>query len=152
MSVFSSSDVPLGCDSNIPLLAQELMKKMIHQFAMEYASKCLLHTNTNGVTTTTSSPLSETSDAPLDLTVSRTQEEKQREPEPGRQRGNLWKSHNFIIIFCVIIWFRVYSLFKTNWFNTVQIGLQFQYEISWVCVMVNNVLAIFFTVVYLSGH
>uniref|UniRef100_A0A3P8TTN1 Ligand dependent nuclear receptor corepressor-like n=1 Tax=Amphiprion percula TaxID=161767 RepID=A0A3P8TTN1_AMPPE len=69
-------DVPSGCDSNIPLIAQELMKKMIHQFAMEYASKCLLPTNTNGVTRT-SSPLSETSDAPLDLTVSRTQEQKE---------------------------------------------------------------------------
>ncbi|XP_067440739.1 serine/arginine repetitive matrix protein 2 isoform X1 [Thunnus thynnus] len=79
-AVFHKKDVPLGCDSNIPLIAQELMKKMIHQFAMEYASKCLLHTSTNGVTTRTSSPLS--SDAPLDLTVSRTQEEKEREPEP----------------------------------------------------------------------
>uniref|UniRef100_A0A3Q1ETB3 Ligand dependent nuclear receptor corepressor-like n=1 Tax=Acanthochromis polyacanthus TaxID=80966 RepID=A0A3Q1ETB3_9TELE len=74
-------DVPPGCDSNIPLIAQELMKKMIHQFAMEYASKCLLPTNTNGVTRT-SSPLSETSDAPLDLTVSRTQEQKESQPEP----------------------------------------------------------------------
>lgn len=82
--------MPLGCDSNIPLIAQELMKKMIHQFAMEYASKCLLHTSTNGVTTRTSSPLLETSDAPLDLTVSRTQEEKEREPEPGRENG--WES------------------------------------------------------------
>ncbi|KAM7419227.1 hypothetical protein PAMA_016374 [Pampus argenteus] len=81
-AVFHKKDVSLGCDSNIPLIAQELMKKMIHQFAMEYASKCLLHTSTNGVTTRTSSPLSETSDAPLDLTVSRTQEEKEREPEP----------------------------------------------------------------------
>ncbi|CAK6972202.1 uncharacterized protein LOC128370268 [Scomber scombrus] len=80
-AVFHKKDVPLGCDSNIPLIAQELMKKMIHQFAMEYASKCLLHTSTNGVTTRTSSPLSETSDAPLDLTVSRTQEEKEKEPE-----------------------------------------------------------------------
>uniref|UniRef100_A0A7N6FH50 HTH psq-type domain-containing protein n=1 Tax=Anabas testudineus TaxID=64144 RepID=A0A7N6FH50_ANATE len=75
-------DVSLGCDSNIPMVAQELMKKMIHQFAMEYASKCLLHTSINGVTTRTSSPLSETSDAPLDLTVSRTQEEKESLPEP----------------------------------------------------------------------
>ncbi|XP_040002810.1 uncharacterized protein lcorl isoform X2 [Xiphias gladius] len=74
-------DVPLGCDANIPLVAQELMKKMIHQFAMDYASKCLLHTSTNGVTTRTSSPSLETSDAPLDLTVSRTQEEKESEPE-----------------------------------------------------------------------
>ncbi len=78
-------DVPLGYDSNIPLVAQELMKKMIHQFALEYASKCLLHTSTIGVTTRTSSTLSETSDAPLDLTVSRTQEEKKSEIEAGRE-------------------------------------------------------------------
>ncbi|XP_071359363.1 ligand-dependent nuclear receptor corepressor-like protein isoform X4 [Trachinotus anak] len=75
-AVFHKKDVPLGCDSNIPLIAQELMKKMIHQFAMDYASKCQLHTSTHGVTTRTSSPLSETTDTPLDLTVSRTQEEK----------------------------------------------------------------------------
>ncbi|KAM9363710.1 ligand-dependent nuclear receptor corepressor-like protein [Symphorus nematophorus] len=81
-AVFHKKDVPIGCDSNIPLVAQELMKKMIHQFALEYASKCLLHTSTNGVTTRTSSPLSDTSDAPLDLTVSRTQEGKESEREP----------------------------------------------------------------------
>uniref|UniRef100_A0A3P8TKG0 Ligand dependent nuclear receptor corepressor-like n=1 Tax=Amphiprion percula TaxID=161767 RepID=A0A3P8TKG0_AMPPE len=81
-AVFHKKDVPSGCDSNIPLIAQELMKKMIHQFAMEYASKCLLPTNTNGVTRT-SSPLSETSDAPLDLTVSRTQEQKESQPDPA---------------------------------------------------------------------
>lgn len=75
----------VGCDSNIPLVAQELMKKMIHQFALEYASKCLHHTSTNGVTTRTSSPVSEPSDAPLDLTLSRTQEEKESESEPGRK-------------------------------------------------------------------
>uniref|UniRef100_UPI0037E81F77 ligand-dependent nuclear receptor corepressor-like protein n=1 Tax=Semicossyphus pulcher TaxID=241346 RepID=UPI0037E81F77 len=81
-AVFHKKDVSLGCESNIPLVAQELLKKMMHQFAKEYTSKCLLHTNTNGVTTRTSSPLSETSDAPLDLTVSRTQEEKDSECEP----------------------------------------------------------------------
>ncbi|XP_069553652.1 ligand-dependent nuclear receptor corepressor-like protein [Brachyistius frenatus] len=80
-AVFHKKDVSLGCNTNIPSVAQELMKKMIHQFALEYASKCLLHANTNGVTRT-SSPSSETSDAPLDLTVSRTQEEKESEPEP----------------------------------------------------------------------
>uniref|UniRef100_A0A3Q3ED37 Ligand dependent nuclear receptor corepressor like n=1 Tax=Kryptolebias marmoratus TaxID=37003 RepID=A0A3Q3ED37_KRYMA len=74
-------DVTLDCDSNIPLVAQELMKKMIRQFAVEYASKCLLHTSTNGVTSP-SSPLSETSDGPLDLTVSRTLETKESEAEP----------------------------------------------------------------------
>ncbi|XP_028256019.1 uncharacterized protein lcorl isoform X1 [Parambassis ranga] len=75
------SDVSRSCDSNIPLIAQELMKKMIRQFAMEYASKCLLHTNTNGVTRT-SSPLSGSLDVPLDLTVSRAQEEKEFKPDP----------------------------------------------------------------------
>lgn len=78
-------DVHLSSDSNIPQIAQELMKKMITTFAKEYASKCLLHTNTNGVTRT-SSPLSdasEASDAPLDLTVNRTQEENTIE---GRER------------------------------------------------------------------
>ncbi|XP_041789005.1 ligand-dependent nuclear receptor corepressor-like protein isoform X2 [Chelmon rostratus] len=81
-AVFHRKDVSVGCDSNIPLVAQELMKKMIHQFALEYASKCLHHTSTNGVTTRTSSPVSEPSDAPLDLTLSRTQEEKESESEP----------------------------------------------------------------------
>lgn len=84
-AVFLLSDVSIGCDSNIPLVAQELMKKMIHQFAFEYASKCL--PNTNGVTTRTSSPLSETSDAPLDLTVSRPQEEKEEKEETDRESG-----------------------------------------------------------------
>ncbi|XP_028256034.1 ligand-dependent nuclear receptor corepressor-like protein isoform X3 [Parambassis ranga] len=80
-AVFHKKDVSRSCDSNIPLIAQELMKKMIRQFAMEYASKCLLHTNTNGVTRT-SSPLSGSLDVPLDLTVSRAQEEKEFKPDP----------------------------------------------------------------------
>ncbi|KAJ0050933.1 hypothetical protein NL108_009930 [Boleophthalmus pectinirostris] len=80
-AVFNKKDVPLDCDPNIPLIAQELMKKMIRQFAMEYASKCLLHTTTNGVQTKTTSPQSETADAPLDLTVSRAQEEKELQPD-----------------------------------------------------------------------
>lgn len=58
---------------------------MIRQFALEYASKCLLHTSTNGVTTRTSTPPSDTPDAPLDLTVSRTIEQKQCVKEPGRK-------------------------------------------------------------------
>lgn len=62
------------------------MKKMIHQFALEYASKCLLHPSTNGVMRTPSPLLeTETSDAPLDLTVSRAQEEKDSHPELGRK-------------------------------------------------------------------
>ncbi|KAI9519091.1 hypothetical protein NQZ68_031362 [Dissostichus eleginoides] len=80
-AVFYKKDVALGCDFKIPLVAQELMKKMIHQFALEYASKCLQDTSTNGATTRTSSPLSQTSDAPLDLTVSRTGNEKESDPD-----------------------------------------------------------------------
>ncbi|RVE76256.1 hypothetical protein OJAV_G00006630 [Oryzias javanicus] len=76
-AVFHTKDVTQDYDSNIPLVAQELMKKMIHQFAVEYASKC---TNVNYISRT-SSPSSEASDAPLDLTVSRTQEEKEDQPE-----------------------------------------------------------------------
>ncbi|XP_054635754.1 uncharacterized protein lcorl isoform X2 [Dunckerocampus dactyliophorus] len=78
-AVFHKKDVSLGCDSNIPQIAEELMKKMIHQFAMEYASKCLLHTTPMDVATRTSSPFFETPDAPLDLTVSRPLGEKERE-------------------------------------------------------------------------
>ncbi|XP_033976248.1 ligand-dependent nuclear receptor corepressor-like protein isoform X2 [Trematomus bernacchii] len=81
-AVFYKKDVALGCDFKIPLVAQELMKKMIHQFALEYASKCLQHTSTDGATTRISSPLSQTSDAPLDLTVSRTGNEKESESDP----------------------------------------------------------------------
>lgn len=84
----------LGCDSNIPLVAQELMKKMIHQFALEYASKCLLHTSTNGVTTRTSSPPPDASDAPLDLTVSRTQGEKGSNADPGRKIKEFKRSNS----------------------------------------------------------
>ncbi|XP_010775153.1 ligand-dependent nuclear receptor corepressor-like protein isoform X2 [Notothenia coriiceps] len=80
-AVFYKKDVALGCDFKIPLVAQELMKKMIHQFALEYASKCLQHTSTNGATTRTSSSLPQTSDAPLDLTVSRTGNEKESDPD-----------------------------------------------------------------------
>ncbi|KAL6110026.1 lcorl [Pungitius sinensis] len=81
-ALFHKKDVSLGCDTTIPPVAQELMKKMIHQFALEYASKCLLHTSTNGFTTKTSSLLSQAPDAPLDLTVSRSGEEKESESDP----------------------------------------------------------------------
>lgn len=80
-AVFHKRDVPQDCDPNIPLIAQELMKKMIRQFAMEYASKCLLHTTSKDVPRKTTSPASETADAPLDLTMSRPQEEKEPQPD-----------------------------------------------------------------------
>ncbi|XP_028300357.1 uncharacterized protein lcorl isoform X1 [Gouania willdenowi] len=80
-AVFHKKDMPPSCNSNIPLIAQELMRKMIHQFALEYASECLLHPDPNGATCTPS-PQSEASDVPLDLTVTRTQEEKEITPAP----------------------------------------------------------------------
>nr|XP_061791983.1 ligand-dependent nuclear receptor corepressor-like protein [Nerophis lumbriciformis] len=80
-AVFHKKDVSQCCDANIPRIAQELMKKMIHQFAMEYASKCLLHTTSTEITRT-STPFSEAADAPLDLTVSQTLGETERVSEP----------------------------------------------------------------------
>ncbi|KAM8842489.1 uncharacterized protein lcorl isoform 1-T1 [Synchiropus picturatus] len=82
-SVFHKKDVNIGGDSSIPLIAQELMKKMIHKFALEYASKCLLDTSASVVTAGESLPSPETIDGPLDLTVSRVQVVKEKEPEPG---------------------------------------------------------------------
>ncbi|KAG7261581.1 hypothetical protein CRUP_019227 [Coryphaenoides rupestris] len=80
-AVFHTKDVAHSYDSNIPLVAQELMKKMIHKFAIEYASKSHVHMTMNGVTTDNFSPQPTTADldAPLDLTVSREKEED-REP------------------------------------------------------------------------
>lgn len=78
------------CDPKIPRVAQELMKKMIRQFAKEYASKCQPPTSTNGVARP-SSPLSETSDAPLDLRVKGTSEEREGAPEPETGVKSSWK-------------------------------------------------------------
>ncbi|XP_030207058.1 ligand-dependent nuclear receptor corepressor-like protein isoform X3 [Gadus morhua] len=81
-AVFHKKDVPHGYDSNVPLAAQELMKKMIHKFAIEYASKSHVHMTMNGLTTDNLSPQPTPCDldAPLDLTVPR---EKEEDGEPG---------------------------------------------------------------------
>ena len=83
---FCSPDVPHGYDSNVPLAAQELMKKMIHKFAIEYASKSHVHMTMNGLTTDNLSPQPTPCDldAPLDLTVPREKEED-GEPRPGTE-------------------------------------------------------------------
>ncbi|XP_046901825.1 uncharacterized protein lcorl isoform X2 [Hypomesus transpacificus] len=82
-TVFHKKDVPLSsCDPNVPLVAQELMKKMIHQFALEYASKSPLYTTKNGYTTALLRPGPSDPDAPLDLTVSKYQENHGKEPQP----------------------------------------------------------------------
>ncbi|XP_030421260.1 ligand-dependent nuclear receptor corepressor-like protein isoform X7 [Gopherus evgoodei] len=82
-------DLPQNCDPNIPLVAQELMKKMIRQFAIEYISKSSkIQENRNGSSfepslickniqmNQTENSLQEEQDSPLDLTVNRTQEQK----------------------------------------------------------------------------
>ncbi|KAJ8339796.1 hypothetical protein SKAU_G00344290 [Synaphobranchus kaupii] len=74
-AIFRKKDLPQSCDPNIPLVAQELMKKMIHQFAIEYASKSQIegaknHTSLDG---DSSLPSPADQDGPLDLTVNRNQ-------------------------------------------------------------------------------
>lgn len=59
-----SVEFPESCDPIIPLAAQELMRKMIRQFAVEYAHKIQTAENQNAVTQTEP-------DGPLDLTLSR---------------------------------------------------------------------------------
>ncbi|XP_068799391.1 ligand-dependent nuclear receptor corepressor-like protein isoform X2 [Struthio camelus] len=87
-ALFRKKDLPQNCDPNIPLVAQELMKKMIRQFAIEYISKSSkIQENRNGSSfepslicksiqmNQTESSLQEEQDSPLDLTVNRTQEQ-----------------------------------------------------------------------------
>ncbi|MBN3276774.1 LCORL protein, partial [Polyodon spathula] len=78
-AIFQKKDLPQNCDLNIPLVAQELMKKMIHQFAVEYASKSYQIQETNvscvdldSVCSSLQQPQDQ--DGPLDLTVNRNQQ------------------------------------------------------------------------------
>uniref|UniRef100_A0A673T772 Ligand dependent nuclear receptor corepressor like n=1 Tax=Suricata suricatta TaxID=37032 RepID=A0A673T772_SURSU len=80
-------DLPQNCDPNIPLVAQELMKKMIRQFAIEYISKSgKIQENRNGSIgpslicksiqmNQAENSLQEEQEGPLDLTVNRMQEQ-----------------------------------------------------------------------------
>ncbi|XP_061440125.1 ligand-dependent nuclear receptor corepressor-like protein isoform X3 [Rhineura floridana] len=93
-ALFRKKDLPQNCDPNIPLVAQELMKKMIRQFAIEYISKSSkMQENRNGSSyetnmihkgiqmNQTENSLQEEQDSPLDLTVNRT-------PEQDTQQGD----------------------------------------------------------------
>ncbi|XP_053314298.1 ligand-dependent nuclear receptor corepressor-like protein isoform X2 [Spea bombifrons] len=84
-ALFQKKDLPQNCDPNIPLVAQELMKKMIRQFAIEYVSKSRkLHQENNGTlldpavarnsVQLNQDLLQEEQDGPLDLTVTRIEE------------------------------------------------------------------------------
>ncbi|XP_021115892.1 ligand-dependent nuclear receptor corepressor-like protein isoform X2 [Heterocephalus glaber] len=86
-ALFRKKDLPQNCDPNIPLVAQELMKKMIRQFAIEYISKSgKIQDNRNGSIgpslicksiqmNQAESSLQEEQEGPLDLTVNRMQEQ-----------------------------------------------------------------------------
>uniref|UniRef100_A0A6I8PK55 Ligand dependent nuclear receptor corepressor like n=1 Tax=Ornithorhynchus anatinus TaxID=9258 RepID=A0A6I8PK55_ORNAN len=86
-ALFRKKDLPQNCDPNIPLVAQELMKKMIRQFAIEYISKSgKIQENRNGSLEPSlickgiqmnppENSLQEEQDGPLDLTVNRMQEQ-----------------------------------------------------------------------------
>ncbi|CAH2299888.1 Hypothetical predicted protein [Pelobates cultripes] len=86
-ALFQKKDLPQNCDPNIPLVAQELLKKMIRQFAVEYVSKSrkILQVNHeplsdtpiayNGIQVNQTEDLFlEEQDGPLDLTVTRIEE------------------------------------------------------------------------------
>ncbi|XP_045140338.1 ligand-dependent nuclear receptor corepressor-like protein isoform X1 [Echinops telfairi] len=86
-ALFRKKDLPQNCDPNIPLVAQELMRKMIRQFAIEYISKSgKIQENRNGSIgpslicksiqmSQAESSLPEEQEGPLDLTVNRMQEQ-----------------------------------------------------------------------------
>lgn len=70
--LFNFLEFPQSCDSSIPLVAQELMRKMIQRFALEYACKSQAHEGLNGLSDTSELlPHQPDPDGPLDLTISR---------------------------------------------------------------------------------
>ncbi|XP_078071470.1 uncharacterized protein lcorl isoform X3 [Mustelus asterias] len=84
-AIFHKKDLPQNCDRNIPLVAQEIMKRMIRQFAIEYISRSNhVHESQTGSTDESVSvpndpPAKQTQnfhqeqEGPLDLTVNKNQ-------------------------------------------------------------------------------
>ncbi|XP_073699327.1 uncharacterized protein lcorl isoform X2 [Garra rufa] len=71
-AIFRKKEFPQSCDSSIPLVAQELMRKMIRRFALEYACKSQAHEGLNGLSDNSELlPHQPDLDGPLDLTISR---------------------------------------------------------------------------------
>ncbi|XP_052409415.1 uncharacterized protein LOC127955258 isoform X2 [Carassius gibelio] len=71
-ALFRKKEFPQSCDSSIPLVAQELMRKMIRRFAFEYACKSQAHEGLNGLSDSSELlPHQPDPDGPLDLTISR---------------------------------------------------------------------------------
>ncbi|XP_056620918.1 ligand-dependent nuclear receptor corepressor-like protein isoform X3 [Triplophysa dalaica] len=78
-AIFRKKEFPQSCDSSIPLVAQELMRKMIRRFALEYASKSQAHEGLNDLSDNSERlPKQPDSDGPLDLTVSRASQALQQ--------------------------------------------------------------------------
>ncbi|XP_075424945.1 ligand-dependent nuclear receptor corepressor-like protein isoform X5 [Ascaphus truei] len=103
-ALFQKKDLPQNCDPNIPLVAQELMKKMIRRFAVEYVSKSrkicqddcdgsmvepILTCNGIQLNQTQCS-LQEEQDGPLDLTVTRIQENNFQQGDDRETEGTMW--------------------------------------------------------------
>ncbi|CAB1327079.1 unnamed protein product, partial [Coregonus sp. 'balchen'] len=86
-AVFHKKELSSGGDPNIPLVAQELMRRMVRQFAIEYVTKTHLTTSTSTATGSQRSDL----DTPLDLTVTRNQENQEEEPTPANSVLDLSK-------------------------------------------------------------
>ncbi|OCT99387.1 uncharacterized protein LOC108698049 isoform X2 [Xenopus laevis] len=84
-ALFQKKDLPQNCDPNIPLVAQELLKKMIRQFAVEYISKSSKEHHENYETAMERTPAcnvsQEEQEGPLDLTVTRFQDHNFLEEE-----------------------------------------------------------------------
>ncbi|XP_062899452.1 uncharacterized protein lcorl isoform X1 [Mobula hypostoma] len=86
-AIFHTKDLPQNCDRNIPLVAQEIMKRMIRQFAIEYISRSnRVHGTQTGsadesVSVLNDPPANQTQNSfhqeqegPLDLTVNKNQQ------------------------------------------------------------------------------
>ncbi|XP_042530703.1 ligand-dependent nuclear receptor corepressor-like protein isoform X10 [Dipodomys merriami] len=102
-ALFRKKDLPQNCDPNIPLVAQELMKKMIRQFAIEYISKSgKIQENRNGSIgpslicksiqmNQAENSLQEEQEGPLDLTVNRMQEQNTQQGDYTETERTMWK-------------------------------------------------------------
>uniref|UniRef100_UPI00398E4143 uncharacterized protein lcorl isoform X2 n=1 Tax=Pristiophorus japonicus TaxID=55135 RepID=UPI00398E4143 len=74
-AIFHKKDLPQNCDRNIPLVAQEIMKRMIRQFAIEYISR------SNRVQETQTGSADESFSVPNDPAVNQTRNSFHQEQE-----------------------------------------------------------------------
>ncbi|XP_051560937.1 uncharacterized protein lcorl isoform X1 [Myxocyprinus asiaticus] len=78
-AIFHKKEFPQSCDSSIPMVAQDLMRKMIRRFALDYACKSQSHEGLIGLSDNSNLLPQETDpDGPLDLTISRASQALQQ--------------------------------------------------------------------------